>query len=289
MKWIILAWGSGSRLWPITKAVSKQLMPIYDKPMIYYPLTTLLQAGIRKIAIITTPEDQSAFQRLLWDGHHWWCEFHYVVQSSPDGLAQAFILAEDFIGSDKVCLILGDNIFYGSQLTQLLQSSTDPVWWVVFAYPVQDPERYGVVEFNDHNEAISIEEKPLIPKSQYAVPWIYFYDNSVVQIAKDTKPSDRWELEITSINAHYLSQWLLKVWVLDRGTAWLDTGTIPSLMAAHQFIQVIEERQSYKIGCPEEAVRRQWRITDEQLLQLASPLKKSGYWLYLEQLVKRWK
>lgn len=264
-------------------------MPIYDKPMIYYPLSTLMLAGIRDIAIITTPEDQTSFQNLLWDGSAWWCAFSYIVQPSPDGLAHAFILAEDFIWKDSVCLILWDNIFYGSQLSKLLQSCTDPVWWIVFAYPVHDPERYGVVAFDDTNTAISIEEKPKQPKSQYAVPGIYFYDNSVIDVAKTITPSARWELEITSVNAYYLSQKQLKVWVLDRGTAWLDTGTIDALMASHQFIQVIEQRQGLKIWCPEEIAWRQWWIDDEALLTLAKPLAKSWYWIYLELLVKRWK
>ena len=289
MKWIILAWGTGSRLRPITKGISKQLMPIYDKPMIYYPLSTLMLAGIREIGIITTPADQEAFQNLLWDGKSRWCEFTYITQPSPDGLAQAFILWEEFIWDDDVCLILWDNIFYWSNFSELIQSHTSPDGGVVFAYPVADPERYGVVEFDDQKKAISIEEKPKNPKSQYAVPWIYFYDNSVIEVAKNVKPSERWELEITSINAYYLAQGKLKVWVLDRGTARLDTGTIDSLMASHQFIQVIEQRQSLKIGCPEEISRRQWRIDDAQLEVLAAPLRKSGYGLYLDQLLKRGK
>ena len=286
MKWIILAGGTWSRLWPITKGISKQLMPIYDKPMIYYPLSTLMLAGIREICIITTPDDQPAFRNLLWDGSQWWCRFEYIVQPSPDGLAQAFILAEEFIWEDDVSLILGDNIFYGSNLSQLLQDSTTPNGWVIFAYPVHDPERYGVVEFDDQHQAISIEEKPAQPKSRYAVPGIYFYDNSVVEIAKNVKPSHRWELEITSINQEYLKQWKLTVWVLDRGTAWLDTGTIEAMMASHQFVQVIEQRQSLKIGCPEEVSRRHGWIDDAQLAALATPLKKSGYGVYLEQLLE---
>lgn len=289
MKWIILAWWTWSRLWPITKWVSKQLMPIYDKPMIYYPLSTLMLAGISEIAIITSPQDQDAFRALLWDGTQRGCSFTYIVQPSPDGLAQAFILAEDFISDDKVCLILWDNIFYGSELDQLLASSTDPQGGIVFAYPVQDPERYGVVEFDQNKKAISIEEKPKVPKSQYAVPWIYFYDNSVIQIAKNIQPSERWELEITSINAHYLAESKLKVWVLDRGTAWLDTGTIDALMASHQFVQVIEQRQWLKIGCPEEISWRNGWISDQQLSDLAKPLEKSGYGLYLLHILQRWK
>jgi len=286
MKGIILAGGTGSRLRPITKGISKQLMPIYDKPMVYYPLSTLMLAWIREICIITTPEDQSSFQNLLWDGSQRWCEFVYIDQPSPDGLAQAFILAEEFIWDEKVCLILGDNIFYGSNLSQLLQESTDPDGWVIFAYPVHDPERYGVVEFDDHNKAISIEEKPTDPKSRYAVPGIYFYDNSVIEIAKNITPSDRGELEITTVNQEYLAQNKLKVGVLDRGTAWLDTGTIDAMMASHQFVQVVEERQSLKIWCPEEVSWRQWWIDDTQLLDLAKPLKKSGYGAYLEKLVE---
>jgi len=264
-------------------------MPIYDKPMIYYPLSTLMLAWIREICVITTPDDQSSFQNLLGDGSNRWCDFNYVAQPSPDGLAQAFILAEEFIGDESVCLILWDNIFYGSNLSELLQDSTDPEGGVIFAYPVHDPERYGVVEFDEGNNAISIEEKPTEPKSRYAVPGIYFYDNSVVEIAKAVKPSERGELEITSINQAYLAQWNLKVWVLDRGTAWLDTGTIDAMMASHQFVQVIEERQSLKIGCPEEISWRQWWISDQQLLDLAQPLKKSGYGVYLEKVVQRWK
>lgn len=263
-------------------------MPIYDKPMIYYPLSTLMLAGIRDICIITTPEDQSSFQWLLWDGKDRWCDFSYITQPSPDGLAQAFILAEEFIGDEKVCLILGDNIFYGSNLSDLLQSSTDPDGGIIFAYPVHDPERYGVVEFDDNQQVMSIEEKPSKPKSRYAVPWIYFYDNSVIDIAKNVTPSERWELEITSINQEYLKQNKLKVWVLDRGTAWLDTGTIDAMMASHQFVQVIEQRQSLKIWCPEEIAWRHGWISDKQLSELAQPLVKSWYGKYLEQLLQ-WK
>ena len=264
-------------------------MPIYDKPMIYYPLSTLMLAWINEICIITTPEDQDSFKNLLWDWSQRWCSFEYVTQPSPDGLAQAFILAEEFIWDDSVCLILWDNIFYGSHLSDILQSSTNPEGWVIFAYPVHDPERYGVVEFDEAQKAISIEEKPTQPKSRYAVPGIYFYDNNVVEIAKNVQPSERGELEITSINQAYLAEWKLKVWVLDRGTAWLDTGTIEAMMASHQFVQVIEQRQSLKIGCPEEISWRQWWIDDNELLALAEPLKKSWYGVYLEQLVSRWK
>lgn len=264
-------------------------MPIYDKPMIYYPLSTLMLAWIHEICIITTPAEQWSFQSLLWDGSDRWCNFSYITQPSPDGLAQAFILAEDFIWDEKVCLILWDNIFYGSNLSDLLQSSTDPDGGIIFAYPVQDPERYWVVAFDENKQVTSIEEKPKIPKSRYAVPGIYFYDNSVIEIAKNIEPSDRWELEITSVNQAYLSAWKLKVWILDRGTAWLDTGTIDAMMASHQFVQVVEERQSLKIGCPEEIAWRQWWIDDEKLAMLAHPLKKSWYGVYLEQLLQRWK
>lgn len=264
-------------------------MPIYDKPMIYYPLSTLMLAWINEICIITTPQDQDAFEWLLWDGTSRWCEFTYVTQPYPDGLAQAFILAEEFIWDEKVCLILGDNIFYGSSLSTLLQDCSDPEGGIVFAYPVTDPERYGVVEFDDQKKAISIEEKPSTPKSNYAVPGIYFFDNSVIEVAKSVKPSERGELEITSVNAHYLSEWKLKVGVLDRGTAWLDTWTIDALMASHQFIQVIEQRQWLKIWCPEEICWRQWWIDDKQLEALAAPLRKSWYGKYLDQLLVWWK
>lgn len=287
MKGIILAGGSGTRLHPLTLAVSKQLMPVYDKPMIYYPLSTLMLAGISEILIISTPEDLPNFQKLLGDGSQIGCQFSYIEQPSPDGLAQAFILGEEFIGKDKVALILGDNIFYGSGMSQLLQSCADPEGGVVFAYPVTDPERYGVVEFDATNKVISIEEKPKIPKSNYAVPGLYFYDNDVVQIAKNIKPSDRGELEITDVNREYLRKGKLKVGVFNRGTAWLDTGTIQSLIQAAQFVQVIEERTGMKIGAIEEIAYRMGYIDRDQLLRLAEPLVKSGYGAYLKALVSR--
>lgn len=286
MKGIILAGGSGTRLHPLTLAVSKQLMPVYDKPMIYYPLSTLMLAGIKEVLIISTPQDLPNFQKLLGDGSHLGCRFSYKEQPSPDGLAQAFILGEEFIGDDKVALILGDNIFYGSGMSKLLQSCADPDGGVVFAYPVQDPERYGVVEFDASKNVVSIEEKPKEPKSNYSVPGIYFYDNEVVQIAKSIEPSPRGELEITDINKEYLKRGKLKVGVFDRGTAWLDTGTIQSLMQAGQFIQVIEERQGMKIGAIEEVAFRMGYIDKSQLLSLAEPLIKSGYGLYLNRLVE---
>jgi glucose-1-phosphate thymidylyltransferase len=285
MKGIILAGGSGTRLHPLTLAVSKQLMPVYDKPMIYYPLSTLMLAGINEILIISTPQDLPNFEKLLGDGSQIGCKFYYKEQPSPDGLAQAFILGEEFIGDDKVALILGDNIFYGSGMSKLLQSCADPEGGVVFAYPVHDPERYGVVEFDHEKNVVSIEEKPNQPKSSYAVPGIYFYDNDVVKIAKNIKPSERGELEITDINKEYLKEGKLKVGVFDRGTAWLDTGTIHSLMQAGQFVQVVEERQGMKIGAIEEVAYRMGYIDGEQLKQIAQPLIKSGYGDYLSKLV----
>ena len=285
MKGIILAGGSGTRLHPLTLAVSKQLMPVYDKPMIYYPLSTLMQAGIREILIITTPHDGPLFHKLLGDGSRLGCEFTYTIQESPEGLAQAFILGEDFIGNDSVALILGDNIFYGSSMANVLQASKDPKGGVVFAYRVSDPERYGVVEFDGDMKVLSIEEKPAEPKSDYAVPGLYFYDNRVVEIAKNLKPSPRGELEITDVNKQYLEWGELEVGVLDRGTAWLDTGTFASLQQAGQFVEVIEERQGLKVGCIEEIAYEQGFIDAGQLEQLAQPLVKSGYGKYLMQII----
>ncbi len=284
MKGIILAGGSGTRLYPITKGISKQLMPVYDKPMIYYPLSTLMLAGIKEVLVITTPEDQDQFKRLLGDGSQWGCAIQYAKQEVPNGLAQAFVIGEQFIGSDSVALVLGDNIFYGSGFSKLLQQSVDPAGAVIFAYPVSDPERYGVVAFDADKNAISIEEKPTAPKSHFAVPGLYFYDNKVVEIAKNIQPSHRGEYEITTVNDHYLQQKQLKVAVLDRGFAWLDTGTFESLNDAAEYVRVIEKRQGLKIGCPEEIAWRMGFINKEALLQQAKELEKSGYGEYLRKI-----
>lgn len=286
MKGIILAGGSGTRLYPLTIAVSKQLMPVYDKPMIYYPLSTLLLAGINEILIITTPEDQAGFIKLLGDGSQVGCKFSYVVQQVPNGLAQAFVLGEEFIGNDAVALVLGDNIFYGSGMGTLLRNKANPDGAVVFAYQVSDPERYGVVEFDEHFKVKSIEEKPEKPKSNFAVPGLYFYDNEVVAIAKAIKPSHRGEYEITDLNKIYLEKGKLEVGVLDRGTAWLDTGTFDSLQEAGQFIEVIEKRQGLKVGCIEEIAYRKGYINKEQLLKLADKYRKSGYGVYLQMIAE---
>ncbi|QXP60657.1 glucose-1-phosphate thymidylyltransferase RfbA [Olleya sp. HaHaR_3_96] len=287
MKGIILAGGSGTRLHPLTKVLSKQLMPIYDKPMIYYPLSTLMNAGIREILIISTPDHLPLFKQLLGDGSQLGCDFQYAVQDEPNGLAEAFIIGADFIGNHKVALILGDNIFYGTGLAELLKANNDPDGGIVYAYHVTDPERYGVVNFNQDGKALTIEEKPSKPKSNYAVPGIYFYDNSVIKIAKNIKPSHRGELEITDINKEYLRQGKLQVSILDKGTAWLDTGTFNSLMQASQFVQVIEERQGLKIGAIEEAAYSSGFISKEQLIKLATPLLKSGYGEHLISLVNQ--
>lgn len=286
MKGIVLAGGAGTRLYPVTLAMSKQLMPVYDKPMIYYPISTLMQAGINEILIISTPNDLPHFERLLGDGSHIGCRFEYKVQEVPNGLAQAFVLGKEFIENDKVALILGDNIFYGTHFEKNLLHHNDPDGGIVFAYHVSDPERYGVVEFDDNMNAISIEEKPKHPKSNYAVPGLYFYDNSVVEVARNIKPSARGEYEITDVNRYYLENHALKVCKMDRGTAWLDTGTFRSLIEANQFVQVMEDRQGLKVGCIEEIAYNMGFINKEQLSRIAEPLLKSGYGQYLMNLIK---
>ncbi len=286
MKGIILAGGSGTRLYPISISTSKQLMPVYDKPMIYYPLSILMMAGIRDILIISTPEDQASFQRLLGDGKKLGCSFSYAKQEIPNGLAQAFVIGEEFVGNDKVALILGDNIFYGAGLQTLLQKNNDPEGGVIFAYHVSDPHRYGVVEFDEKQMAISIEEKPKAPKSNFAVPGLYFYDNSVIEVAKNIKPSARGEYEITDVNKHYLKEKQLKVGILGRGTAWLDTGTFKSLLQAAQYVQVLEERQGLKVGCIEEVAYNMGFINKEDLKSIAEPLLKSGYGQYLLDIIE---
>ena len=285
MKGLILAGGSGTRLYPITMGISKQLMPVYDKPMIYYPLSTLMLAGIKEILIITTPSDQDQFKKLLGDGSQWGCSLEYEIQEIPNGLAQAFVIGEKFIGSDSVALILGDNIFYGSGLSHLLQNSLNFDGAIIFGYPVSDPERYGVVEFDKNYTALSIEEKPAMPKSNYAVPGIYFYNNEVIQIAKNIQPSARGEYEITDVNKAYMQNKKLKVVVLDRGFAWLDTGTFESLHDATEFVRVIEKRQGFKIGCPEEVAYRMNFINKDQLISLANKFEKSGYGEYLKMVI----
>ena len=286
MKGIILAGGSGTRLHPLTLAVSKQLMPIFDKPMIYYPLSTLMKAGINEILIISTPHDLPHFKKLLGDGKNLGCRFEYATQEKPNGLAQAFVIGESFIGNDKVCMVLGDNIFYGGGMDKMLSEYNNPDGGIIFAYHVKDPERYGVVDFDENMNALTIEEKPQHPKSNYAVPGLYFYDNSVIEIAKNIQPSARGEYEISDVNAEYLKRGKLKVGVLDRGTAWLDTGTFNSLMQASQFVQVVEERQGLKVGCIEEIAYKKGFINKEQLVQLAQPFVKSGYGSYLIELTK---